>query len=158
MIEEFPREEHITARVSGKTKRKLKTLPYSYAEVLTIGADYLSKEINLLEYEKGELEIDIAGLRKEIAKKEEELHNINNRIRIVNPRKLDKETLESLINDTALDYAQEIFDAHGVDSVERIERRMGKRSIFSKAEEWGYDQGKFMKLVRLHVQNLCNTD
>ena len=91
MKEEFPRDHHITARISGRTKRKIQKLPYSYGDILEIGAEYVSKEINRLEWEKGELELELAELRKLTAEKEAKLHITNNRIRIVNPRKLDKD-------------------------------------------------------------------
>lgn len=158
MKEEFPRDHHITARISGRTKRKIQKLPYSYGDILEIGAEYVSKEINRLEWEKGELELELAELRKLTAEKEAKLHITNNRIRIVNPRKLDKDTLNDLISDTALDYAREIFDAHGKDSLKRIDSKVAKSSIFETAKEWGYDQLRFSELVRKHLEVLCNTD
>lgn len=157
MKEEFPRDHHVTARVSGKTKRKLKKIPYTVGDVLEIGADYLCKEINLLEFQKGELELDLAELRKETASKEAELHEINNRIRIINPRRLDKETLNNLISEAALDYASEIYEAHGKSSLEKIEAKVSKQTIFNVAAEWGYDKLKFMELVKNHLKILCNT-
>ena len=78
-------------RVHPRMKRKAKELPFSYAEIFEVGIDHLAKEINLLMYQKGELELDIAELKKELHSKEANLTAINNRIRIINPTKLDKE-------------------------------------------------------------------
>lgn len=157
MKEEFPRDHRISARVSGKTKRKLDNLPYSYGDVLEIGADYLSTEINLLEYQKGELELEIKQIEKELKSKEAELSSVYNRIRLKNPRRLDKAILDSLISEAALDYAQEIYDAHGKDSLEKIKSKVATRSILSIAKDLGYDGFKFMKLVEDHLKNLCRT-
>ena len=84
------------------------------------------------------------------------IKNIN-RIRIINPRRLDKETLNNLISEAALDYASEIYEAHGKSSLEKIEAKVSKQTIFNVAAEWGYDKLKFMELVKNHLKILCNT-
>lgn len=157
MKEEFPRDHHITARVSGRIKRKLEKIPYSYADVLAFGAEALSSEINQLEWKKGEYELELALLRKRVATVEAKLHEVNNRIRIKYPKRLDKETLNDLISDTALDYAREIFDAHGKSSLIKLDSNIAKASIDEVAKEYGYDQLKFRELVRKHVEVLCST-
>lgn len=157
MKEEFPRDHHITARVSGRIKRMLEKIPYSYADVLAFGAEVLSSEINQLEWEKGEYELELALLRKRVATVEAKLHGVNNRIRIKYPKRLDKETLNDLISDTALDYAREIFDAHGKSSLIKLDSNIAKASIDEVAKEYGYDQLKFRELVRKHVEVLCST-
>ena len=144
-------------RVHPRIKRIAKELPFSYAEIFEVGCEKLSKEINLLMYQKGELELDIAELKKDIHAKEANLTAINNRIRIINPTKLDKETLDNLINDSARDYAQEIFDAHGDKSLERIQLDQGRHAVLTTAREWGYDGSKFLKLVEDNLKKLCNT-
>lgn len=154
---EFSKSEIINMRVHPRIKRKAKNLPFSFAEIFEIGCDKLSKEIDMLMYQKGELELEIANLNKEIHSKEANLTAINNRIRIINPTKLDKETLDVLINDSARDYAQDIFNAHGVKSLERIKLDQGKHAVFSTAREWGYDGSKFYDLVEVYLEELCNT-
>ncbi|WP_091698998.1 hypothetical protein [Methanobrevibacter gottschalkii] len=154
---EYPKSEVINMRVHPRIKRKAKELPYSYAEIFEIGCDKLAKEINLLMYQKGELELDIANLKKEVHSKEANLTAINNRIRIINPRKLDKETLDGLINDSARDYATDIFNAHGENSLMRIELDQAKHAVLTTAREWGYDGTKFLNLVRDNLKKLCNT-
>ncbi|WP_458406014.1 hypothetical protein [Methanobrevibacter sp.] len=154
---EFPKSEIINMRVHPRLKRKAKKLPYSYAEIFEVGCDKLAKEIDLLLYQKGELELDIATLNKKVYDKEAKLTAINNRIRIINPTKLDKETLDTLINDSARDYAMDIFKVHGECSLERILLDQGKHAVFSTAREWGYDGNKFFKLVEDNLRKLCNT-
>lgn len=154
---EFPKEERISARVSGKTKRQLSKLPYSYGEVLEIGANYLSSEINMLEYQKGELELEISNLEKQTKEKENHLHAINNRIRLINPRRLDKETLDTMISEAALDYAREIYDAHGDNSLNRLQSRKAISSVYKTAKDWKFDEFEFMKEVKNHLKKLCHT-
>ena len=154
---EFPKSEIINMRVHPRIKRKAKELPFSYPEIFEVGIDHLAKEINLLMYQKGELELDIAELKKELHSKEANLTAVNNRIRIINPMKLDKETLDNLINDSARDFAQDIFDAHGDKSLERIQLDQGRHAVLSTAREWGYDGSKFLSLVEVYLKKLCNT-
>ena len=155
---EFSKSDIINMRVHPRIKRKAKELPFTYGEIFEVGIENLSKEIDRLMYKKGELELDIAELKKEIHAKEANLTAINNRIRIINPTKLDKETLDVLINDSARDYAQTIFDAHGVDSLERINKLdQAKHTILSTAREWGYDGTKFLELVCGYLEEMCNT-
>ena len=120
--------------------------------------DHLSKEINQLEQKKAELESKIADNKKIVAADEAELTAINNRIRIINPSKLDKDTLNQMINDAALEYAKDIFSAHGVKSIERIQHDQAKHSIFATAREWGYDGTVFLELVEEYLKEICNTE
>lgn len=154
---EFPKSEIINMRVHPRIKRKAKELPFTYGEIFEVGIENLSKEIDRLVYKKGELELDIAELKKEVHAKEANLTAINNRIRIINPTRLDKETLDVLINDSARDYAKTIFDAHGVRSLERVELDQSRHAILSTAREWGYDGSKFLGLVCGYLEEMCNT-
>ena len=155
---EFPKSEIINMRVHPRIKRKAKELPFTYGEIFEVGIENLSKEIDRLVYKKGELELDIAELKKEVHAKEANLTAINNRIRVINPTKLDKETLDVLINDSARDYAQTIFDAHGVDSFERVNRLdPARHAVLSTAREWGYEGTKFLGLVCDYLKEMCNT-
>lgn len=154
---EFSKSEIINMRVHPRIKRKAKQLPYSFAEIFEIGCEQLSKEINLLMYQKGELELDVANLKKELHSKEANLTAVNNRIRIINPTKLDKETLDNLINESARDYAQDIFKAHGEKSLERIHVDQAKHAVLSTARDWGYDGNRFFELVEDYLEEMCNT-
>ena len=155
---EFTKDEVLTMRVHPSVKRKAKVIPYSYAEIFEIGCDKLYKEINLLEFQKCELELDIAKLEKEVHDKKAHLTAINNRIRIINPRRLDKETLESLINESAKDYAQELFNSRGEDSLSSLDSDNAQRIVRGHATDYGYDGVKYLKLVRKHLKKLCNTN
>ncbi|WP_296796286.1 hypothetical protein [uncultured Methanobrevibacter sp.] len=155
---QFTKDEVLTMRVHPSVKRKAKKIPYSYAEIFEIGCDKLYKEINLLEYQKGELELDIGNLEKEIHDKKAHLLAINNRIRIINPRRLDKETLDSLINESAKDYARELFNSRGSDSLMVIDSDYAQKAVFGHARECGYDGSKYLRLVKDYLKKLCNTD
>ena len=154
---EFSKSEIVNMRVHPSVKRKAKLLPYSYAEIFEIGCDKLSKEIDLLMHQKGEVELELANLKRKVADKEALLTAINNRIRIINPTKLDKDTLDELISQSAEDYAHSIYDAHGDKSLERVRLDQGRHAVLSTAREWGYDGKKFLLLVEDYLRELCNT-
>ena len=154
---EFTKTETINMRVHPSVKRKAKNLPYTYGEIFEIGCNQLSKEIDLLMYQKGESELVVADLERELHAEKAKLTAINNRIRIINPTKLDKETLDVLIKESAKDYAQSIFDVHEDESLERIYLDHGKHAVLSTAREWGYDGNKFFGLVEENLKKLCDT-
>lgn len=158
MIGEFPKDDTITIRLHAFEKKKARDIPFSYYEIFRVGLDHLSKEINQLEQKKAELESKIADNKKIVAADEAELTAINNRIRIINPSKLDKDTLNQMINDAALESAKDIFSAHGVKSIERIQHDQAKHSIFATAREWGYDGTVFLELVEEYLKEICNTE
>ena len=158
MIGEFPKEDTITIRLHAFEKKKARDIPFSYYEIFRVGLDHLSKEINQLEQRKAELESKIAENQKIVAADQAELTAINNRIRIINPSKLDKDTLNQMINDSAFEYAKDIFSAHGVRSVERIQLDQAKHSILVTAREWGYDGNAFFDLVEKYLIEMCNTE
>lgn len=158
-MSEFTKDEVITMRVHPRLKRLAKLLPYSYSEIFEIGCNQISKEIDLLMYQKGELELEIAELEKMAHAKQANLVAVNNRIRIINPTKLDKETLDTLISDSARDYANDIFLAHGEESYGRVVGNdTARHSVLATAREWGYDGSKFLDLVLDELKKLCNTD
>ena len=158
MIGEFPKDDTITIRLHAFEKKQARDIPFSYYEIFKVGLEHLSKEINQLEQRKSELECKIADNKKIVAADEAELAAVNNRIRIINPSKLDKDTLNQMINDSALEYAKDIFSAHGVKSVERIQLDQARHSILSTARDWGYDGNSFLELVEKYLKEMCNTD
>lgn len=147
----------MSARIHGSVKRKIEKLPYSYAEILEIGANYVSSEINRLEYEKGELKLELAELNKCVAEREAKLHAINNRIRIINPTRLSKDTLEELMDEASRDYAEELFKVHGDQTLLKLDNRLAVNSVYAVAEEWGYDALKFLEKVKDNLKELCST-
>ena len=157
MIGEFPKDDTITIRLHAFEKKKARDIPFSYYEIFRVGLDHLSKEINQLEQKKAELESKIADNKKIVAADEAELTAINNRIRIINPQKLDKETLDNMIQESAKDYANDIFLAHRENSLESVGTDVGKHSVLYTAREWGYDGSKFLELVEDNLKKLCNT-
>lgn len=152
-----PKDEMISFRTKGKYKRKAKTLPCTYEDIFVAGLEILSKEINRLEHEKGELELQKATLEGELAGTNAKITAINNRIRVIAPSKLDKETLAMMISDASKEYAEEIFAVHKKDSIRRIQLDGIRHSVLRTAREWGYDGKKFLELVEAHLNELCNT-
>lgn len=155
-----PKTERVTARISSKTKRQLQKLHYSTAEVIAIGAEYLSNEANKLEFEKGELELEIANLKKAVAEKEQHLTAINNRLRIVAPNKIDDETLHKMLVSSASSYAKELIDTYDTPekTLERLESvPIAKSSVRSTGENWGFNPDAFLTEVKNQLENECQT-
>jgi len=156
-----PKTERVTARISSKTKRQLQKLQYSTAEVIEIGAEYLSNEVNKLTFEKGELELEIANLKKSVAEKEHHLTAINNRLRIVAPSKIDDETLHKMLVSSASNYAKELIDTYDTPekTLDRLEAMpIAKNTVRSTGEEWGFNPDEFLTEVKNHLENECLTD
>ena len=156
-----PKTERVTARISSKTKRQLQKLHYSTAEVIAIGAEYLSNEANKLEFEKGELELEIADLKKAVAEKEQHLTAINNRLRIVAPNKIDDETLHKMLVSSAGSYAKELIATYNTPekTLERLETvPIAKSSVRSTGETWGFNPDDFLTEVKNSLENECQTD
>ena len=152
-----PKDEMISFRTKGKYKRKAKTLPCTYEDIFVAGLDQLSKEINRLEHEKGELELQKATLEGELAGITARITAINNRIRIIAPSKLDKETLSKMICNASSEYADEIYSVHKEKSLDMIKLDSARHSILKTGREWGYDGNKFLELVEARLNELCNT-
>jgi len=152
-----PKDESISFRTLPKNKRAAQRLPCTYEDIFVVGLEHLSKEINRLEHEKGELELEKAELDKRVSEIVANITAINNRIRIIAPARLDKETLAVMIDDASMDYAKEIYGTHGKNSLERIKLDSAQHAILKTAREWGYDGSKFLQLVEEHLIELCNT-
>lgn len=155
---EFPMKARVCTRVHESTKRLLKSLPYTEAEVISIGAKYLAEESNMLEWEIGELKEEINMMQSKVHSKEALLQAKQNRLRIIAPKKLDAETLRSMLVESARDYAEQIYKAHGDNSIVAIENPTAKSSVMSKGREWGYNQLDFLIEVKNQLQIKCPSD
>ena len=152
-----PKDDSISFRTFPRHKRAAQALPCTYEDIFVVGLEYLSNEINRLEHEKGELSLEKAELEQKVSSIDTRITAINNRIRVIAPTRLDKETLAVMINDASLEYAKEIYDAHGENSLERIQLDSARHSILKTARDWGYDGSKFLELVEVHLKKFCNT-
>ena len=152
-----PKDEIITFRTRPKYKRQSQKLPCTYEDIFLAGLVHLSKEVNLLEHEKSELELEKATLEEHVSKISLRLTEINNRIRVIAPKRLDKETLNLLINDSAKDYAEEIYDSWGDASLSKLQVEHFKRTVIHYGRDKGYDGSKFLVLVEGYLKEFCNT-
>ena len=154
---DFPKECRVSARVSGKTYRLLKEIPYSYGEILAVGAEYMASETERLKWEKGELEVDIENLKKQLHENERHLKAINNLLRLKSPKSLNPDELQELIKDAAKDYADEIYNTHEENSLERIQNKNIQASVHRIARDLGYDPNEFLKWVTFFLNEKCHT-
>ena len=147
----------VCTRVHESTKALLKSLPYTEAEVIKIGAQYLSDESNRLEWEIGELKKEISLIKADLHSKEAFLQGKQNRLRMIAPKKLDAETLQSLICDAAKDMAESIFDRYGEDSLVRLETPLAKSSIRHEGRDLGYNEDDFLVEVKNQLEIKCQS-
>ena len=154
---EFPMKARVSTRVHESTKRLLKSLPFTEAEVIRIGAQYLAEESNMLEWEIGELKEEISKMKSKVHAKESLLQAKQNRLRMVAPKKLDEETLNLMLVESARDYAEQIYKAHGDKSIVNIENPTAKSSIMSEGRDLGYNQLDFLIEVKNQLQMKCQT-
>ena len=155
---EFPMKARVSTRVHESTKRLLKSLPYTEAEVIRIGAKYLADEPNRLEWEIGELKEEISRMKSKVHANEALLQAKQNRLRVIAPKKLDEETLRSMLVESARDFAEQIYKAHGDDSIVAIENSTAKSSVMSEGRELGYNQLEFLIEVKNQLQIKCQSD
>lgn len=148
----------VSTRVHESTKRLLKSLPYTEAEVIRIGAQYLAEESNRLEWEIGELKAEISRIKSKVHSKEALLQAKQNRLRMVAPKKLDEETLRSMLVESARDFAEQIYKAHGDDSIVDIEKPTAKSSVMREGRDLGYNQLDFLIEVKNQLQIKCQSD
>lgn len=152
---EFPMKARVSTRVHESTKRLLKQLPYTEAEVIKIGALYLADESNLLEWQIGEERLEIERMKAELHSKEALLRAKQNRLRMIAPKKLDEHTLKLMLEDAARDTAETIFNRYGKDSLENLENPLAKSSIRSEGKDLGYDPEDFLVEVKNQLQIKC---
>ena len=146
----LPKDEHINFRTQSSVKHRAKQLPCTMEDIFKIGLKHASSEIDCLMYRKDELELCKAKLEEKLSQVNKEIVAINNRIRYIAPSKLDKETLNSMINQATMEYAEKVFDTYGEDSLDRF----SADDVLDTAKDWGYDGEKFLELVGVHLKRL----
>lgn len=154
---EYPMKSRVSTRVHESTKRLLKSLPYTEAEVIRIGAKYLADEANLLDWQIGELKLEINEMKAKLHSKEAYLQAKQNRLRMICPSKLDAETLQSMMVEAAKDFADEIYDSRGDEAIVAIENSTAKSSIISEGRDLGYNGLDFLVEVKNQLQIKCQS-
>lgn len=155
---EFPMKARVCTRVHESTKRLLKKIPYTEAEVIKIGAEYLADESTLLEWQIGEEQMEISKMKSALHAKEAHLRAKQNRLRLIAPKKLDKTTLKMMLEDSARDTAETIFNRYGGDCLERLENPLAKSSIRSEGKDLGYDGDDFLVEVKNQLMLKCQSE
>ena len=155
---EFPMKARVSTRVHESTKRLLKQLPYTEAEVIKIGAMYLSDESNLLEWEIGELGVEIEKLKSQLHEKESFRKAKQNRLRMISPKKLDNDTLYGMLTEAAEDVANRIYDNYGMNSLNKLENPLAKSSIRSEGKDLGYNPDDFLVEVKNQLHIKCQSE
>ena len=155
---EFPRDAKVSARVRSSTKRLLKQLKqkgHHESDVIEYAAKQLADEPILLEWEIGELDIQIADINKIqaelVARRQAKL----NRLRCIAPKRIDEDTMRTMLLNAAKEIAKDIVDAHGDNSLVMIEKR--KNSIKVTAKDLGFPPFEFFDEVKKQVEMLCQT-
>ena len=145
---EFPLDEKISARVKGSTKRLLKKLRskgHTEADVIEYGALKLAEEPLLLDWEIGELDLEIKHLKSVLFDLENKKQAKLNRLKCIAPKLIDQDILNNMMVESAKDFAQEIFDSHKGNSLGMVEKR--RKSVRVAGEELGYEPDVFVDEV-----------
>ena len=148
MVGKVPKDVKINFRTHGSVRRKAQILPCTMEDIFKIGLEYASSEVDRLEYKKGELELEKDELEKKLTNINANITAINNRIRIIAPSRLDRETLSLMINQATMDYAKDVFDHYGKDSLDKLDND----EVLETAKDWGYDGEKFLELVEVQLK------
>lgn len=155
---EFPLDSKVSARVKSSTKRllkKLKQLGHTESDVIEYAAIQLAEEPILLEWEIGELDLEIHQLESELSELKGKKQAKMNRLRCIAPKRLDEDVLHDIMVASAKEYAEDIFKSHGDNSLVMLEKR--KNSVKVVGEDWGYDPVLFLKEVRNQLKIICQT-
>ena len=155
---EFPMKARVCTRVHESTKRLLKKLPYTESEVIKIGAEYLADESNLLQWQIGELDVEIENLKSMLHQKEALRKAKQNRLRMVSPKKLDKKVLYTMLSDAARDVVNRIYSNYGNDSLVKLGNPLARSSIRSEGKDLGYDPDDFLVEVKNQLQIKCQSE
>lgn len=154
---EFTKDERISARVHPSTKRLIKKLNHTEAEVVEYAAKQLANEPILLEWEIGEIDIKLANLQSELHGLEALKQAKLNRLKMISPERLDDETLQNMLVESARECALEIRGNHEGCDVSILDNRTHANGVRAIGKEWGYDSGKFLSEVRNQLRILCQT-
>lgn len=155
---EFTKDARISARVHPSTKRLIKKLNHTEAEVVEYAAKQLASEPILLEWEIGEIDLKIANLKLEAQRLEAFKQAKVNRLKIISPERLDAETLQNLLVDSAKECALEIFKNHSGCDVTILDKKTHADGVRAVGKEWGYSPNNFLNEVRNQLRILCQTN
>lgn len=154
---EFTKDARISARVHPSTKRLIKKLKHTEAEVVEYAAKQLATEPILLEWEIGEIDLKLAKLRAEEHQLEALKQAKLNRLKCISPERLDEETLQNMLVDSARECALEIIGNHEDCDVSILDNRNHANGVKAVGKEWGYDPHKFLSEVKNQLRILCQT-
>ena len=154
---EFTKDARISARVHPSTKRLIKKLNHTEAEVVEYAAKQLANEPTLLEWEIGELDLDIAKLNSELYELEARKQAKLNRLKCISPERLDDETLANLLVDSAKECALNIYNNREEVSMDIFDNHAACNGVRAVGKEWGYDPNKFLSEVKNQMRILCQT-
>lgn len=155
---EFTKDARISARVHPSTKRLIQKLNHTEAEVVEYAAKQLANEPILLEWEIGELDLEIAILNSKVYELESLKQAKLNRLKIISPERLDDETLHNMLVDSARECALEIFENHENCDVSILDNKTHAGGVRAVGREWGYSPNDFLREVRNQLKFLCQTN
>lgn len=154
---EFTKDARISARVHPSTKRLIQKLKHTEAEVVEYAAKQLASEPILLEWEIGEIDLEIAKLNSSLYELEARKQAKLNRLKCISPERLDEETLHNLLVDSARECALDIFTNHEGCDVSILDNPNHARGVKAVGKEWGYSPNEFLGEVRNQLRILCQT-
>ena len=135
-----------------------KSKGHTESDVIEYGAMKLADEPLLLDWEIGELDEQIHYYESILFNLKSKKQAKLNRLKIVNPKMIDEDTLSNMLVDSAKDYALSLVKGQDNFDMSRLENPVAKSSIMSTGKEWGYDELLFLEEVRKQVKLLCQTD
>ncbi len=154
---EFPKDARISARVHPSTKRLIKKLNHTEAEIVDYAAKQLASEPILLEWEIGEIDLKVARLNSELYELEALKQAKLNRLKCISPERLDDETLANMLLESARECALDIVKNHEGCDVSILDNKTHANGVKAIGKEWGYDPYNFLSEVRNQLKILCPT-
>lgn len=154
---EFTKDARISARIHPSTKRLIKKLNHTEAEVVEYAAKQLASEPILLEWEIGELDLEMAILNSKVYELESLKQAKLNRLKIISPERLDDETLHNMLVDSARECALDIIGNHEGCDVSILDNKTHADGVRAVGREWGYSSNDFLREVRNQLKILCQT-
>lgn len=151
---EFPLDSKVSARVKSSTKRLLKKLKekgHTESDVIEYAAQQLSKEPVLLDWEIGELDLQISKLESKLYELKALKQSKLNRLKIIAPKMIDEDVMNNMLRDSAKDYLGDIIHSREkmgtILSFSDLDNHNARNSIRATAREWGYDESAFVEEV-----------